>query len=60
MSCRVSIAKARLCDILKLFYGSDMDWNLNWSAVGYNGRGGASHAELTQAAAIKRNGTSLS
>ena len=30
MSQRFSIAEARLCDILKLFYGSDMEWSLNW------------------------------
>ena len=30
MSRRVSIAKARLCDILKLFHGSDREWSLNW------------------------------
>ena len=27
---RVSIAEARLCDILKLFHGFDTEWNLNW------------------------------
>ena len=27
---RVSIAEARLCDILKLFHGYDTEWSLNW------------------------------
>ena len=30
MSRRVSIAEARLCDILKLFHGFDTEWSLNW------------------------------
>ena len=26
----VSIAEASLCDILKLFHGSNTEWSLNW------------------------------